>query len=87
MDRAEDTGGTTRQTASTASTAGRAQGGYARASCLTRVRWSVVGSQARDARLCERDARERIVVRSAAVPRLTAQPEDPATADTSRSQS
>ena len=86
MDRAEDTGGTTRQTASTASTAGRAQGGYARASCLTRVRWSVVGSQARDARLCERDARERIVVRSAAEV-LTAQPEDPATADTSRSQS
>ena len=59
---AEGTGGTARQTTTTASAARRVRAGHAHAPCLARVRRPVVGGQARNAVLSERHARQARVV-------------------------
>ena len=60
---AEGTGGTARQTTTTASAARRVRAGHAHAPCLARVRRpEVVGGQARNAVLSERHARQARVV-------------------------
>ena len=59
---AEGTGGTARQTTTTASAARRVRAGHAHAPCLARVRWPVVFVQARHAVLSERHARQARVV-------------------------
>ena len=59
---AEGTGGTARQTTTTASAARRVRAGHAHAPCLARVRRPVVDDQARNAVLSERHARQARVV-------------------------
>ena len=59
---AEGTGGTARQTTTTASAARRVRAGHAHAPCLARVRRPEVGGQARNAVLSERHARQARVV-------------------------
>ena len=59
---AEGTGGTARQTTTTASAARRVRAGHAHAPCLARVRRPEVVVQARNAVLSERHARQARVV-------------------------
>jgi hypothetical protein len=59
---AAGTGGTARQTTTTASAARRVRAGHAHAPCLARVRRPVVFEQARNAVLSERHARQARVV-------------------------